>query len=233
MNEMLIKIVQNFREDDSRIIKVMTFGASESHFSFHSHARPTWYHWLEKTWRTESPHIIMMNGSIGGNCVRDLWGRFDRYVEPLRPDLVFISMGGNDANVPVPMPEFREKLTGLCERVLAFGGTPVLQTLYSPVLHRFSERYQQTFPAYMAMNLAVAEQLGIPCLDIYRYFRPSYEADPERYARELMTDDIHVNGVGNAVWGCLAAAEMGLPKPALSDLEDEVDRQLSHIRALL
>lgn len=232
MQPTLVQLVEDYRREDSRVVKVMTFGASESHFSYHSNARPTWYHWLEKTWRTQSPHIIMMNGSIGGNCVRDLWGRFDRYVTPFRPDMVFISMGGNDANVPVPMSEFYETLTNLCKRVQALGGTPVLQTLYTPVLHRFSEAYQRTFPDYMVMNLTVADECGVPCLDMHRWFYPAYQADPERYARELMTDDIHVNEVGNAVWGCLVAEEMGLPKPALADLEEDVDRSLAWLRSL-
>lgn len=232
MNQQLTEIFARWRADESRQYRIMTFGASESHFCSHAHARPNWFHWLERSLRGDKIQFALINASQGGNCVRDLCGRFARDCAPLRPDLVFMTMGGNDANVPVPLDEFRERLTWLCEQVKAFGGVPVLQTLYWPVLSHFSPYYQEHLEDYMRINREVAAAEGTPCLDIARFFKPYYEHDPEGYARAVMVDDIHVNEVGNAVWGCLAAEEMGLPKPDLADMTEAVDEQLRIIHSL-
>ncbi len=233
MSTRLKQIFDKWRADDSRQIRIMTFSASDSQFGNHTRARPNWFHWLEKTLRSDKPHFIMLNASIGGNCVRDLCGRFERDAAPLKPDLVFIDMGGNDANVPVMPDEFREKLTYLCKRVQEWGGIPVLQTLYTPVLTTFSAQYQELFPQLMQLNRDVAAELGIPCIDIERYFHPYYDAAPEEYTREIMVDTIHVNEVGNAVWGCIVADELGLPRPDLADMHDEVMRQLEKIQGYM
>ena len=217
------------RADDRRQYRIMSFGASETHFGPHTGARPNWFYWLEQSLRLDKVHLVMLNTSQGGNCVRDLCGRFARDCAPLTPDFVFITMGGNDANVPVPLEEFREKLTWLCRQIRAFHGIPILQTVYTPLLHRFPSYYQENFERYMQINREVAAAENIPCLDMNRWFRPYYLADPDGYAA-LMADNIHVNGVGNAVWAYLVAEELALPLPEFGDLSDEVKAQLSKIR---
>lgn len=232
MAKSLQEIAEAVRRDDSRAFTVLAYGASESQFCSPAGARPTWVHWLEKTWRTQCPQVLLFNASIGGNGVRDLLGRYPRDVAPFSPDLVIVTTADNDLEAGVPLGEFREKLTALCEHILSYGGTPVLQTQYSMVLHRYTEEFRRDYPAYIEMNRTVARELDIPCLDMNRRFLPYYEADPARYAEELMTDNCHLNGVGNAVLGCLAAEAFGLPQPELADLAEPVERVLDRLRAL-
>mgnify|MGYP001251176279 CR=1 FL=1 len=231
MGKTLRDIAQTAAQHPERAFTVLAYGASESQFCNPAGARPTWVHWLEKSWRNHAPQVLMFNASIGGNCIRDLLGRYPRDVQPFSPDLVIITTADNDLDAGVSPDEFHAGLTELCTRILRYGGTPVLQTQYSMVLHRFSEEFQRAYPTYIEINRTVARELDIPCLDMNRLFLPYYEADPQHYADTLMTDEMHLNGVGNAVMGCLAVEAFGLPKPDLADLTDIVDRELAAIRA--
>ena len=221
--------IHRWRADTTRQYRLMTFGASESHFGPHTGARPNWFYWLERALRLDAVHLALINTSQGGNCVRDLCGRFKRDCAPLKADAVFIAMGGNDANVPVPLPEFREKLTALCREIKAWGGIPVLHTVYQPILAHFSPYYQENFDTYMQINREVAAAEDIPCLDMNRWFRPYYLADPERYAA-LMADDIHVNEIGNGVWAYFVCEELGLPQPDFGDLADAIHKEVAVMR---
>lgn len=232
MAKPLREIAEAAHQDDSRAFKVLFYGASESQFCSPAGARPTWVHWLEKTWRTQCPHVLLFNASIGGNGVRELMARYPRDAAPFSPDLVIITTADNDLEAGAPLAEFRDKLTALCARILDDGGTPVLQTQYSMVLHRYSEEFRRAYPAYIEANREVARELDVPCLDMNRLFLPYYEAGPARYEETLMTDSCHLNGIGNAVLGCLAAEAFGLPQPELADLTEPVEQALAAIRAL-
>ncbi|MDF2540639.1 MAG: hydrolase family protein [Herbinix sp.] len=231
MSSLLKLKMEQWRKETNRAIKIMTFGASESHFASHSHARPTWFQWFEKSLRCNGgPHFITINCGINGNSVVELCERFDRDVLSFRPDVVIITMGGNDAKKIVPADEFEEKLSYLCERVKSIGGIPVLQTLYSPVMHDYPKDYNERFPCYMQLNKKVAEAQKIPLIDSYRIFGSYYCAEPEEYTKTIMTDDIHVNPIGNAVWGTFAAREFGLPDPDLDELKEPVYEVIERLK---
>lgn len=225
--------IRFWSRDEEHAVRIMTFGASESHFADHSHARPNWYQWLEKTLRCNAgAHFIMMNAAVNGNCVRDLAKRFERDVLPLKPDLVFMTMGANDANTDMSVEEFKETLTMLCRRIIEWGGIPVLQTLYCPVMSGFGQEYARVWD-FMEANREITRELDIPLIDTLAYFKPYYDNAPEKYAADIMTDNIHVSELGNAVWACFAAEQLGLPLPSLDDMTEAVMQQRAIIGGYL
>lgn len=233
MYTQLASLLAQWRADTGRQYRIMSFGASETQVGGQNGSHFNWFHWLEESLRGDCVHFVMLNEGQGGNCVRDLCSRFARDCAPLRPDLVFIQIGDNDAGLELPLDEYREKLTWLCRQIKAFGGLPVLQTIYWPQIHNFSAYYQEHLADYFRINREVAEAEEIPFIDlITRRFRAYYEADPVQYARAVMRDNDHVNGVGNAVWGCLLTEALGLPPLDLADLRDEVETQLAIMKSL-
>ncbi len=225
--ERLKALLQEWRADESRQYRIMSFGASETQIGGQTGSHLNWFHWLEESLRGDRVHFVMLNEGQGGNCIRDLCGRFARDCASLKPDLVFIQIGDNDAGIELPLDEYKEKLTRLCRQIKAFGGLPVLQTIYWPQVHNFSPYYQEHLADYFRINREVAEAEDFPFIDlITRRFRAYYEADPAQYARAVMRDNDHLNGVGNAVWGRMLTDLLGLPSIDLADLTNAVDQQI-------
>lgn len=197
-------------------IRVIAFGSSNTELHWHSLGHFNWFSWLSSAMREWiGRHITTINQGIGGETSKDLLQRIDRDVILFNPNLVIITIGGNDTWKGLTIQEYQEFLTQTIEKIKEVNAIPVLQTYYCLLYHEMDEVFQ-LFPQIVEINRKISNEMKIPLIDQYKYFSPFYKNDPKNYAK-MMLDGLHVNPIGNAIMGIIASRSFSLPDPWFLD----------------
>ena len=197
-------------------IRVIAFGSSNTELHWHSLGHFNWFSWLSSAMREWiGRHLTTINQGIGGQTSRDLLQRIDRDVISFNPNLVIITIGGNDTWKGLTIQEYQEFLTQTIEKIKEVNAIPILQTYYCLLYHEMDEIFQ-LFPQIVEINRKLSNEMKIPLIDQYKYFSPFYKNDPKNYAK-MMLDGLHVNPIGNAIMGIIASRLFSLPDPWFLD----------------
>lgn len=148
----------------------------------------------------ETRHVVLKSFAVGGSRAQDvIEGQLEAALE-FRPDLVFVSVGANDAIKGVSLRRFAEDLDHLIAELVASGATvvqsgvgmlgtiprlyPPLSTLMSKWGRRFDQIHREIAAAY---DTAVVDQWSDD---------PVHWKDPSMWA----ADYFHVSAAGHARW---------------------------------
>jgi lysophospholipase L1-like esterase len=206
------QIIKNWRFEQERALRVIAFGSSNTELHWHSLGHFNWFSWLSSSMREWiGKHITTINQGIGGETVVDLVKRYDRDVRAFEPDLVVITIGGNDTWKGISIEEYEQKLKFLINDLTEINAIPVLQTYYCLLYDSMPEIFQR-FPKFVDVNRKLAKKENVFLIDQYKFFSPFYEEDSESYSK-IMLDGLHVNQIGNALMGIIACRSLGLPDP--------------------
>jgi lysophospholipase L1-like esterase len=180
--------------------RIVAFGSSNTERRIHG---LHWFDWLDlgiKQTYGRVHHCI--NAGLGGDTTRGLLQRFDRDVALYQPHVVFVTIGGNDANPQsgIDGNEYHRNLLELVEQIRARGATVVLQTYYSADIERMDPAHGDAFLHFMDIVRTIAAQTGAALIDHHRRWEPlrTYRVDDYRV---LMIDPLHVNALGNMLIG--------------------------------
>ena len=208
--------------------RVVAFGASNTSVLWHSGGRHGWPCWLMTALRGYvGHHVSLTNAGVSGNNTTDLLERIDRDVLPHAPSLVLVTIGGNDIKAG-PVDLYVANLKRLAETLAGAGAEVVLQTYYAFVDHQTDE-INHRFPEYMTACSSAADELRVAKIDQHSLFWAWYLAEPDAYA-EIMLNALHLNPLGNAVFGTLTARGFGLPDPQLPEgMSEDVPRVLERM----
>jgi lysophospholipase L1-like esterase len=213
---MLENIVNQWKKNPQKSIRLVAFGSSNTELHWHSLGHFNWFSWLSSTMKEWiGRHITTINSGIGGETSKDILKRTDRDVLSFNPDLVIITIGGNDTWKGLTIQEYQNFLIQIVEKIKEIKGLPVLQTYYCLLYNQMDKVFQQ-FPQIVEVNRNLSKEMKIPLIDQYKYFSPFYENDPKIYS-DLMLDGLHVNPLGNAIMGIIASRLFSLPDPFFSD----------------
>jgi lysophospholipase L1-like esterase len=213
---MLKELIDTWKNNPQRPIRVIAFGSSNTELHWHSMGHFNWFSWLSSAIREwVGRHITTINSGIGGETSKDLLKRIDRDVLSFNPNLVIITIGGNDTWKELTFEEYREFLTITIEKVKEVNAIPVLQTYYCLLYHSMDEVFQR-FPRIVEINRNLSKEMHIPLIDQYKYFSPFYENNPKKYTK-IMLDGLHVNPLGNALMGIISSRIFSLPDPWFLD----------------
>jgi len=214
--QILESLVNKWKLNPQKPIRVVAFGSSNTELHWHSLGYFNWFSWLSSAMREWiGRHITTINSGIGGETSKDLLKRIDRDVLSFKPDLVIITIGGNDTWKGITIQEYQNFLTHTVEKIKNIKAIPVLQTYYC-LLYNQIDNVFQLFPQIVEVNRNLSNEMKIPLIDQYKYFSPFYENDPNTYSG-LMLDGLHVNPIGNAIMGIIASRSFSLPDPIFSD----------------
>jgi lysophospholipase L1-like esterase len=76
----------------------------------------------------------VINSGANGNNTREALARFDRDVKSFSPDIVIVTLGGNDCDTRpekfVPLQEYRKNLREIADRIHSVNAIAVFQTYY-------------------------------------------------------------------------------------------------------
>ncbi|MBY9019682.1 MAG: SGNH/GDSL hydrolase family protein [Candidatus Lokiarchaeota archaeon] len=205
-------ITSNWRNKPNRAVRVIGFGSSNTEQHWHSLGHFNWFSWLGCSLREwVGRHVTMINQGIGGETAEDLLKRIDRDVISFHPNLVIITIGGNDTWKGYTIEDYKKYLTQIVKTIKENNAIPVLQTYYCLLYNKMAKIFK-IFPEFVDVNRNLSQEFNIPIIDQYKYFFPFYENDPENYSK-IMLDGLHVNQIGNAIMGIIACRNFSLPDP--------------------
>ena len=221
---MLKQLTKNWKKEPNKPIRIIAFGSSNTELHWHSLGHFNWFSWLTASFREWiGRHITTINQGINGETVNDLLKRLDRDVINFKPDVTFITIGGNDANSGMALDEYRAAIEKIIDKLDKIDCLPILQTYYCPIYEKMSEIFQN-FSEYMDIKRKISSERQIPLIDQYKYFFALYQNEKNIYS-ELMLDGLHVNPIGNAIMGLIACRSCYIPDPVFLDLKFEHEVQ--------
>ena len=119
-----------------------------------------------------------------------------------RPDLVIVTLGGNDCclkpNRHVPPEEYRTNLEEIGRRIETLNAIPVFQTYYKADLEAMPPEHARGFVRNMEIVREVANEHQWHLVDNYAVFD---RVDPAVHRYELMLDPMHTREAGNLLIG--------------------------------
>lgn len=164
----------------------------------------TWFDYLELGFKRHFGGGCgnFLNTGVGGHTSKNLLDRFDRDLATYKPDLVIITVGGNDSNPDkgVTTKQFKENLLILHDKISKLGGQVIFQTYYGCMLEQMSPIFSENFEINMQSIREAAQETGAKLLDHYKRWNFLKEKEPDLY-KLLMIDAMHVNQEGNAIMG--------------------------------
>lgn len=221
LNE-IIKTWKNKQEKGKRVI---AFGSSNTELHWHSLGHFNWFSWLSSSMREWiGRHVITINQGVSGETARDLINRLERDVLDFNPNLVIITIGGNDIWKGLSITEYKQNLSLIIDKLRAIKAIPVLQTYYC-LLYKSMPDIFKSFPELVEVNRWLSKEKSVSLIDQYRYFSPFYEENPEAY-KKIMLDGLHVNQIGNALMGIIACRTFGLPDPIFYKDKEQIKTYL-------
>jgi len=228
---MLDQLIRNWKKEPNKPIRIIAFGSSNTELHWHSLGHFNWFSWLTASFREWiGRHITTINQGINGETVNDLLKRIDRDVINFKPNITFITIGGNDANSGMPLDEYRTSLEDIIDKLVNIDCLPILQTYYCPIYEEMSDTFQN-FPEFMEIKRTISAERQIPLIDQYKFFSALYKNDRNTYS-ELMLDGLHVNPIGNALMGLIACRSFHLPDPIIlkKEFDDKVQFYLDKMK---
>ena len=146
--------------------------------------------------------LWIINSGISGNNTREALARFDRDVTPFSPDLVIVTLGGNDCNPApekfVPEDEYRANLREIAARIVRLGALPVFQTYYRMDIPAMDPERAKWFLRNMDIVLEEAAENNWPLIDQRAVFN---HLGDEEFRYKYMLNPMHVNENGNILIG--------------------------------
>jgi lysophospholipase L1-like esterase len=214
--QLLESLMEEWKSNPQKPIRVVAFGSSNTELHWHSLGHFNWFSWLSSAMREWiGKNITTVNSGIGGETSKDLLNRIDRDVLSFNPDLVIVTIGGNDTWKGLTIQEYQNNVTQVIDKIKEIKAIPVLQTYYCLLYNQMDEIFQ-LFPQIVEVNRNLTKEMKIPLIDQYKYFSPFYEKKPKTYSN-LMLDGLHVNPIGNAIMGIIASRYFSLPDPIFSE----------------
>jgi lysophospholipase L1-like esterase len=233
-------IVERFKSQP--MTRIVAVGSSNTAKGYHCDGQYNWVDWLDvglsQWWGRKH---ITINAGVSGQTCRQCLDRFDRDVALFQPNVVIVTVGGNDAHPTnrISPEQFRKDLGEMVERIEASRQcVAVLQTYYSFDIERMVGKEQgraEHFARYMQIVREVARAKGVPLIDHLARWERLRASDPKTY-RACMRDLLHLSPLGHQVFGLdeLRFLEAGLdknlkemcqPAYALQETLDRLERE--------
>ncbi len=196
------------------LTRLVAFGSSNTERASHTMGAHNWFDWLDVGLQVTYGRVHhCINAGICGETSRHLLARFDRDVAFYQPHAVLITIGGNDSAPGHAMEEqeFRANLVELVRRVRSLPqALPILQTYYSFDLERIQPAHAARFTRDMEVVREVAAATGTALVDNLARWEVLRVQEPHAF-RALMRDTMHVNPLGNLLWGLDLCRLFGAP----------------------
>ena len=208
----ITQTLKNWKKDPTNPRCVIAFGSSNTELHWHSLGHFNWFSWLAASFREwVGRQVTTINQGINGETVENLLKRIDSDVINFKPNITFITVGGNDANTGMVLDEYKAALEIIIDKLNKINCLPILQTYYCPIYEEMPKSFQK-FPDYMEVKRTISFEREIPLIDQYKYFSAFYKNEKSIYS-EIMLDGLHLNPIGNAIMGLIACRSCNLPDP--------------------
>jgi lysophospholipase L1-like esterase len=207
----MLKKIENLFDgsNGNKRIRILAYGSSNTErYLPGTH----WFDCFELAIRQKYGRIhTCINTGLSGDTTKGLLERFGNDAEFYKPQMAFITIGGNDSNPDknISENEFRSNLKKLHSRFTDMGCKVVFQTYYSPDPDLCDAVRLKIFYQYMETVREVATETESELIDhLCRWER--LRIDRNDTYKKLMLNGFHTNQLGNEVLGVDIARCFGI-----------------------
>lgn len=153
-------------------------------------------------------------GASGGSTMQDILDRFDGTTAPMRPTIVVMTVGTNDANRKIPLTDFRAQATAYCRQLQDLCGGRVLYLGGLKAAHGAGEGAAERMAfaaAYFDTMAEVCEAHGGLAVDLGTILVRKAAVLAELYkGHSIYHDGLHFSPLGNEIIAGVVLRALGL-----------------------
>ncbi len=150
-------------------------------------------------WRPEL-NLRFNNSAVGGSTCRDISARFEAVVDKIRPDWIFITLGGNDAAQKIPPEDFENILRDYVAKISEWNASLVFVLGFRPCANASEDsakKYKNRLPYYEIEKKLAQEFINVHSVDIGdALFAKSEELYRQYHGHNIYSDGNHLNNLG-------------------------------------
>ena len=158
--------------------------------------------------------IICRTGAVGGSRLSDVLDRFSSVTEAFKPNVVVMTIGTNDANQAVPLPDFRTQADEYCRRLRDLCGGKVIYLGNVPfAADESAEEIRKSEKArpYSVVMAEVVETYGGLGVDLGVVLKSKAASLTKMWpGHAIYHDGTHFNMVGNEIVAGVVLRALGL-----------------------
>jgi lysophospholipase L1-like esterase len=207
MSSVITKFIEGF--SDEKRTRVLAFGSSNTdRYLPGLH----WFDCFELAIRQKYDRVhTCINTGISGDTSRGLLERFNNDAAFYKPQLAFITIGGNDCNPEknIDIVEFKSNLEELYRRFSEMDCAVIFQTYYSPDPDDCDAERLNNFYKYSDVVREVAKENDSLLIDHLKRWE-TLRLNNNNIYKSLMLNGFHVNPDGNKVMGVDIARHFGI-----------------------
>ena len=114
----IAQTLKNWKREPIKPRLIIAFGSSNTELHWHSLGHFNWFSWVTASIREwVGRYVTTINQGINGETVKDLLKRIEGDVISYRPDITFITIGGNDANSGMSLDDYKAGLEEIIEKL--------------------------------------------------------------------------------------------------------------------
>lgn len=212
MTSSILSTILADRAKAEQYTRVVAFGSSNTE------RRQPGMHWFdvfEHAYKATHGRVFTcITAGHGGDTTAQLLARMERDCLDYRPDIVIITVGGNDANSQknVSLEQYSGNMMLIVEKLKAIDCQPVLQTYYAPDRANLPAEYMDNFAHYMEAIRIIGKLTRTPVIDHLKRWEQLRDCHYPVF-RALMRDPMHLNEAGNLLFGHDLIRAFGLQLP--------------------
>lgn len=141
---------------------------------------------------------FVVNTAVSGNTTRSILSDFDRRIAQLRPQVVLLMIGTNDAarDRNVSVEEFRENLKTLIIKIRSINAIPIVLSPNPILIEKAPER--ANLIEYVKVINDVVRKEHVILVDNYSNWNNELQSKYKyEVSRFLLNDPLHPNGLGH------------------------------------
>lgn len=158
--------------------------------------------------------LSVRNAAVAGDTMTQVLQRFPSVVEALKPAIVVMTIGSNDAAQKIPLEPFRSQMREYCSKLSAFCGGKVLylgERQLCPGSPPSEEKNLAVARPYCDAAFAEVEAHGGLAIDYSAILCHKEEALKRLYKdHTVFHDGIHLNAVGAEIVAGIVLRALGL-----------------------
>ena len=137
-------------------------------------------------WRPEL-NLKFRTPAVGGSTCRDVAGRFQEMIEPIKPDWAFMTLATNDASTKIPVTEFKNLMKDYAK--------------ICPNANEFTKESIPTQAPYFEAHLELASELNnVYTIDVGSgLLEKSLVLYDQYVGHDIYSDGTHLSSVGSTI----------------------------------
>lgn len=160
------------------------------------------------------PRDIIINTAVSGNATVDILKDFDWRVSHLKPQVVFLMIGTNDAadKRNISVEQYGKNLEKFVDQIRTLGAIPVFLSP-TPILEEEALE-RKNLKQYVVKMEEITKKRSVIFVNQWHYWNTELKAKyKDQWSKQLLNDPLHPNGLGHKEMAINLFKELGIFDP--------------------